>query len=396
MILYNLRKKIFIVQNTELDSLIGGSVYLTSLLKNFIVDDKHHISIVISKSKSIPPEVVQVCKKIIQISTSLYSVVDNIRFSWETFKQLKKEQRVCSIEVIHCIRPNSSLLGAVLFKFFSNWDVKILYDVRSPWIEMSIERGFIPRWVAPIYKWFLYLEELILLRFTNWTVFITDSLREYYNGRIKVNVSHSTVIPSGVDMKRFTYTKSMIREQYGITRNNILLGIVGGLSSERDLHFLIRALKELAIADSRYELMFVGDGPERESLEQYADSLKISQNIFFAGKVQHNQVREYISCFDIGICQLPDAFIFRQSFPLKILEYLSCGIPVIASNIRANRDIADILKNISIYQFSVRSFSETVQHMVLNKPYHGNDELLRRDYDWQSLSRVYSSIYDQL
>ena len=66
-----------------------------------------------------------------------------------------------------------------------------------------------------------------------------------------------------------------------------------------------------------------------------------------------------MAALDIGFCHLPNNPVFRHSYPMKILEYLACGIPVLASDIPAHREIAKHLKGIYIY----RSPSELVSYI---------------------------------
>ena len=376
----NFKQNIFIIENTELGSHLPLSVYLTDLLKKFVLSKNLNLNLIISQSENIPQEIRNRVSRINQINVSLYSVKGNLKFSWQAFQILKRENRKQKIDIIHCLYPNSSLLAAVLFKIFCNWKTKIIYDVRSPWIEMSCARGYINKKIAPLYKFILYLEEFFLTRFVNYFVFITEGLKKYYAKKIFINLRKSKVIPSGVDTNLFTFRESNVRQKYGIKETDILLGIIGTLGKERELEFLIKAFGKLWQTDKRYKLMIVGDGRARESLESLVKALKIDNNIIFTGKINHQLVPDYISSFDMGICHLPDIFVFRQSFPLKILEYLSCGIPVLASDIKAHREIAENLKNIYLYKLDKNDFMDTVKKVNLNKPYLIIRENLKNNY----------------
>lgn len=392
----NLKKNVFIIENTELGSCLPLSVYLTELLKNYVIQEKLNLNLIIAKSESIPEEIKNKVPKIHQIDASLYSLKDNLKFSLGTFKILRKENKKQRINIIHCLYPNSSLLGTVLFKILCNWEVKIIYDVRSPWIDMSVERGYINKFIAPIYKTLLYLEEFLLCRFVNYFVFITEGLKRYYAKKIFLNNKKTIVIPSGVDTNQFTFRKGDIRQKYRIKNNELLLGMVGTLGEERELDFVIKAFKNLLQVDKRYKLMIVGDGAAKKELEKLSKDLKINGYTIFTGKIDHQLIPKYISSFDMGICHLPDIFIFRQSFPLKILEYLSCGIPVLASNIKAHQEIAKNLRDIYIYNLEESDFIKTINRVNLNKPSLINKERLKNNYDWGSLSKKYNLIYENL
>ncbi|MEI8008543.1 MAG: hypothetical protein WCI00_03865 [bacterium] len=64
-----------------------------------------------------------------------------------------------------------------------------------------------------------------------------------------------------------------------------------------------------------------------------------------------SEVINHIQLFDYGLCHLPDIFVFRNSFPLKILEYLAAGKKVLCSTIKTHLILKQNFENeIIIYQ----------------------------------------------
>ena len=58
---------------------------------------------------------------------------------------------------------------------------------------------------------------------------------------------------------------------------------------------------------------------------------KLSKNVIYTGPVPHIQVFKYILQSWIGLCILEDNPKYRVEIPIKIFEYIACGIPVIGS-----------------------------------------------------------------
>lgn len=343
-------KRIFIVQNTPLDEPLPLSVYLTDLLRNFKKNKDYDINLIIGKSKVIPKEIKSLCNKIYQIDSSTYSIKDNFMFSFKVNSILKKEDKEKKIDIVHCFYPNSSLLGGVLFKAF-HLKTKIIYDVRSPWIDMSIGRGFINPRIAGVYKKIIYLEEKFLCKFVNQFIFITDGLKDYYDKKVKINNKQKIWIsPSGIDMKLFKRVKSDVRKRYKIKSNETLIGSVGGIAKIRKLDEFLYTFKEVISKNKKIKLMFVGEGDALQILKDKTKELRLEKNIIFVGKIAHNEVPKYISAFDFGLCHLPNIFIYENSFPLKILEYLSCEVPVLASELKTHCEISEKLDGIFIYK----------------------------------------------
>src|SRR3989344_205827 len=122
-------KRIFIIQNTPLNAPLPLSIYLTDLLRNIKKNKDFEINLIIAKSENIPKEIKELCNKIYEIKSSTYSIKDNFKFSFKVNSILKEENKKNKIDIVHCFYPNSSLLGAVIFKKLHNSETKLIYDI---------------------------------------------------------------------------------------------------------------------------------------------------------------------------------------------------------------------------------------------------------------------------
>ncbi len=353
-----------IAQNVTLTDHLGLSTYLKNITRH-LEDDELKISLVIQKGPNNPdgmPDNIA----IYQIDSNLYSVKANLDYTRKLNSILNSINRDDPIDLIHCLYPYSSVAGAALFKR-KHPSTRIVYDLRSPWIEMSVERGSVPVSVSAVYRRLAYLLERFLSTYVDGFIFITQGLFEFYKQKIKPGNRPVVILPSGIDLESFSCQKNLglsgssyltdkdmdlidkdtgLKENYSIREDDILLGYVGAISSMRELSFILSAFEQLP---DNYRLMFVGDGDDRVCLEELSGKYGLKDRVIFTGKVPHNSIVSYISLFDVGLCHLPDRFVFRHSFPMKILEYLACGIPVLASDIKAHSDIAARNKNIYLY-----------------------------------------------
>jgi glycosyltransferase involved in cell wall biosynthesis len=76
-------------------------------------------------------------------------------------------------------------------------------------------------------------------------------------------------------------------------------------------------------------LLLVGDGVERQRLEQKVFDLGL-ENIVFTGTVGHEEIPAHIAAMDIAIVLGPGDGRFHYS-PLKLREYMACATPVVAT-----------------------------------------------------------------
>lgn len=390
------RKHVCVVQNIELGTTMALSVFITNLTKNFPVD-KASIDLIVADASKAPQELIEHVEKIYSINTTLYSIKDNLFFSLWAFRVLTKIHKRNQIDIIHCIRPNSSLLAAVLFKLFTYRKAKIIYNIRSPWIDVAVMRKHINPIFSSVFRTVAYFSEYVLSKFIWRFVFVGRPLRDYYVQKLKLKNKNTFVIPPGVDTTEFHYVPSDdLRKIWKGDSGKILIGFVGGFAIERDLSFVIRAFMQLLTVDSRFKLIFVGDGPAKSDLEKLSKDLRISQSVVFTGRVNHDDIPKYISALDIGICHLPNTLAYRCSFPLKILEYLSCGVPVLASDIVAHREIANVLDGVRLYSFTSKSWVDEVIRLSHNliKPLPAIEGEIQK-YDWKVLANQYHTIYDE-
>ncbi len=134
-----------------------------------------------------------------------------------------------------------------------------------------------------------------------------------------------TVIPNGVDLAPFQNSVEPVsREDFGIGAQDAVLMYVGRLGPEKNLPFLLRSFNGAAEAYGFIHLVIVGDGPERDNLEDRVNHMGMSGRIHFTGMVPYDQLRRYLA--------MADAFVtasVTEVHPLSIIEAMAAGLPVL-------------------------------------------------------------------
>jgi glycosyltransferase involved in cell wall biosynthesis len=99
------------------------------------------------------------------------------------------------------------------------------------------------------------------------------------------------------------------------------------LLPNKNVDLLIRAVKLIKRTKPDIRCLIVGDGPERENLEQLVDELKLQQNVtFFNFLEDHNELFALMKSSKMFV--LPSV---REGFSLVAIEANACGIPVITT-----------------------------------------------------------------
>ena len=107
------------------------------------------------------------------------------------------------------------------------------------------------------------------------------------------------IIPTGIEVERFFKEKIPIkdveelRKTLHLSKKDFVILFVGRLAEEKNIEFLIESEKKLVEKHSNIKLVIVGDGPDKEKLEDYAKKLGLEQNIIFTGKTNWDDIPYY-------------------------------------------------------------------------------------------------------
>lgn len=107
-----------------------------------------------------------------------------------------------------------------------------------------------------------------------------------------------------------------------------IVGLIGRLNARIDLQVVE------AIAQAGYSLLIVGPHQPQWEARRFA-ALIARSNVRYVGRVPQEDGPAYISAADIGITPYLNSRFNRASFPLKTLDYLSAGRPVVATSLPA-------------------------------------------------------------
>jgi glycosyltransferase involved in cell wall biosynthesis len=130
-----------------------------------------------------------------------------------------------------------------------------------------------------------------------------------------------TVLRNGVDLDLFKLMdRDIARADLGLTRRT--LGSVGWLIERKGHHHAIRALPALPDTD----LLIVGEGPERSSLERLAAAEGVRDRVRFLGRVEQTHLPKIYNALDALVLASS-----REGWANVLLEAMACGTPVVAS-----------------------------------------------------------------
>ena len=197
----------------------------------------------------------------------------------------------------------------------------VFYDCSDNWSEAG-KRGFFKAlFFKAIKKRLIERTEKKIVQKVE-KVFVTSS---FLQEKVAENYgAGSVLIENGVDVNLFqTRINSADRPPWA-GFNEKLLGFVGGMKSWK-VDF--KLLENVARARPKWGIVLIGPfyGEPSRQFSRLVDM----ENVYWSGLVQPEELPGYLCELDVGILPYQENKYNRAVFPLKLFEYLACGLPVV-------------------------------------------------------------------
>nr|WP_321399862.1 glycosyltransferase [uncultured Desulfobacter sp.] len=142
------------------------------------------------------------------------------------------------------------------------------------------------------------------------------------------------VIDNGVDNNRFSPKEFNTREEFGIDDKTTVIGTVGRMEPVKNQILLINAFKKLLLNRSNIKLILIGDGALLPELKARVSDYQIQDHVIFTG--QRFDTDRIFNTLNIFV--LPS---LSEGMSNTILEAMSCGLPVVATDVGDNHRLVD-------------------------------------------------------
>ena len=211
-------------------------------------------------------------------------------------------------------------------------------------------------------------------------------------------------VPNGVERSRFCNPRKIaaVREQLNVRPEEQLIVYIGSLGLlNHPVDLLLDAFKLVAkeIADVR--LMLIGGGEDYDRIIQLAHSLGIAERTIFLGRVTPEEVPSLLELATVSVDPVKDDLVARARSPLKIMESLTMGIPVVTGDVGDRRDILmDGVLGVLVKPGSSQALADGLlkllqdQHTLIqmrkNALHH------RERWYWDNLIREFIKIYQNV
>ena len=165
-------------------------------------------------------------------------------------------------------------------------------------------------------------------------------------------------LPLGVDKKIFF--------PRNLETSDLTIGYVGMLETHNVDKGVLDACKEIIKINNDFETKTIIVGGPNKKLEEIRKFVEINnKSSYFEINefVPHEKVPEIISMFDIGIVPYPNnKHMNLYASPMKIFELASCGVPILASDIKSHLELESL--NLGIVYFDNQNFDDFNEKLI--------------------------------
>ena len=251
--------------------------------------------------------------------------------------------------------------------------------------------------VAPLKNWLLYynMEKLA----AHWTDGLITINEEDYEAAQKFKLRRNGkvfFVPGvGVDIVSLeqriaSMDRSEKRKELGLSVDTAVAITVGELNANKNYIQALKALSKLTKLNFHY--IIVGNGESEQELKKAVNELMLQNKVSFLGF--RRDVPELLAASDVFILTSR-----REGLPKAVMEAMAAGLPIIATDVRGNRDLVKNSENGYLVPLDdVEQTAIAIKRLIdsedLRRPMGEKSKELVKQYDLKNIIPQMEEIYD--
>lgn len=270
-------------------------------------------------------------------------------YSISNIKALKDLKKLCKsnqYDLIHCHTPVGGVLGRLCISKKQRNKTKIIYTAHG----FHFFKG------ASKLSWFLFYPiEKILSKRTDCIVTINEE--DFNIANKKFHTLIKKIDGVGVNLNRFktvsTQEKIIIRKNNGFNESDFIIVYCAQFIPRKNHKFLIDKIKVLRQSIPNLRLCLFGSGELEDYIKTYTKNNNLDDIVRFLG--YRKDAEKLYAMSDLLV-----STSLQEGFPINLVEGMSCGLPIVVSNVRGHRDILSYASNNVLFDFTDDSFERAI------------------------------------
>jgi len=248
---------------------------------------------------------------------------------------------------------------------------------------------------SPLKTNFFLTIERLLASLTDKIVTISEKQKDEIKQYLRLRTdSKLALIPLGFDLHKFLTDKdeSALQRELNISKDALVIGIVGRLTAIKDHATFLKAAKEIKARNTGKVIKFVivGGGELKDSLMKLTADLGLKDDVIFTD--WRRDIDALYRVMDIAALTS-----LNEGTPVSVIEALASARPVVVMDVGGVRDIVEDGKSgFIVPSGDIRAFTEAVTVLINDKDKREKFGIYGREYICRkhSKERLINSIMD--
>lgn len=262
------------------------------------------------------------------------------------------------------------------------------YGIPVVFRELDISHKFVK---IPILQTFTKFLEKSVLSNCNKVYSCTPELQRY-SYSMGVKKSNSEFFPLGIRTKIFKKSErdEKLSESLKLKTTDFVLVFVGTLYSFSGLLNIIEQFPKMILKVPHLKLIIVGGGPDYVKIKNLIMKLNLSEFVHVTDFIDQKFIPSYISLANLCLNSFEKNKITNQIIPIKVLEYLACGKPVLSTPLDGTlelmppNDYGVVYSNLENFPERIIEFSKNIANLS-HLGTLGYD-FVHENHDWENLT----------
>lgn len=210
--------------------------------------------------------------------------------------------------------------------------------------------------------------------------------------------SKTDVVPIGVDTEWFDPTVVSGPPPYDVQGTTRTVLYVGSFRRYKGLDTLLRAFSRIG-EQQEVQLVLVGDGPQREQLEQLVVRHRLTDHVQFVDHVDDERLRRAYAHADVFVLPSPT---IRESLGMVAMEAMAMGAPTVVT---AGSGIGHVLDGkdagVVVEPNAPSALAEAIETLLTEETAateqgYASRALVESQFAWTAVVEEYIELYEQM
>jgi glycosyltransferase involved in cell wall biosynthesis len=234
------------------------------------------------------------------------------------------------LQLVKKVRPDVVVTYAIPT---SGWQITTICRFRKiPVVARVIDIPHVLR--ETHFKRLVIWSEKFVFKHVDFVSTHNEALRQYCI-TFGASPERSSVIYPGVDLARFfpAPPRADLQQRLGINPTDKVLLFMGTIFRFSGLTELLTELAPALRQDQTLKFLILGDGEDFSRLQQHATTLQIGDKVIMPGRIEYEDLADYLRLGQVALLPFRQELVTHGALPGKVLQYLACGLPTIATKL---------------------------------------------------------------